>query len=101
MRRQLVTVRRPGASNAPIKSTCACRQTRSENNGAKVFRRATNSGGKDSKQDHFRGHLHTTVPSRNGQSRAKIAHSSGVIFPKKLCGFFVHPAAPPTAILSI
>src|SRR3982751_4965101 len=70
MRRQLVTVRWPGASNAPINSTCACRQTRPENNGAKVFRRATNSGGKDSKQDHFLGHLHTTAPSRNGQSRA-------------------------------
>src|SRR4051812_11238372 len=71
MRRQLVTVRWPGASNAPIKSTCACRQTRSENNGAKVFKRETNSGGKDSKEDHFLGHLYTTVPSRNGQSRAK------------------------------
>src|SRR3954471_22716934 len=76
MRRQLVTVRWPGASNAPINSTCACRQTRPENNGAKVFRRATNSGGKDSKQDHFLGHLHTTAPSRNGQSRAQEVQSS-------------------------
>src|ERR1051325_3418261 len=54
-----------------MNSTWACRQTRPENNGAKVFRRATNSGGKDSKEHHFQGHLHTTVPSQNGQSRAK------------------------------
>src|SRR4051812_42642900 len=70
MRRQLVTVRRPGASMAPSNNTCAWSQTRRENKGAKTLRTEANSGGKDGKQDHFPGHLYTTDPSRNGQSRA-------------------------------
>src|SRR3954466_7742790 len=73
MRRPLVTVRRPGASMAPSHNTGAGNQTRRENKGAKALRTEANSGGKDGKQDHFPGHLYTTDPSRNGQSRAQGA----------------------------
>src|SRR3982751_4687867 len=72
MRRQLVTVRLPGARIAPSSNTCAWSQTRRENKGVKVLRTAANSGGRESKQDHFPGHLHTTVLSSNGQSRAEM-----------------------------
>src|SRR5438128_5553420 len=71
MRKQLVTVRWPGARIAPANNTCACRQTRAENTGVKTLKRETNNGGKDSKEDHFPGHLHNTGPLRNGQSRAQ------------------------------
>src|SRR3954454_14512465 len=62
-------VRLPGARRAPIRSTCACRQTRSENNGAKVLKNEMNNGGKDSKEAHFPSHLHSTGPLQNGPSR--------------------------------
>jgi hypothetical protein len=55
MRKQLVTVRFPGASIAPINSTWACRQTRSENKGAQVLNKGANNGGRANKQDHFPG----------------------------------------------
>jgi hypothetical protein len=71
IRKQLVTVRFPGASISPINSTWAWRQTESENKGAKVLKRETNNGGKDSKQDHFPSYLYVTGHLRNGQSRAK------------------------------
>src|SRR3954469_5241092 len=56
---------------APHSSTCVYRQTRGENKGAKTLKRETNNGGND---DHFPGHLHSTAPLRNGQSRAQGAN---------------------------
>ena len=49
---------------APHSSTCACRPTRSENKGAKVLQRETNTDGKENKQDHSLSHLYTTDPSQ-------------------------------------
>jgi hypothetical protein len=64
IRKQLVTVRLPGASMAPHSSTGACRPTRLENKGAKVLQRETNSDGKENKQEHSLSHLYTTDPSQ-------------------------------------
>src|SRR3954454_13648696 len=64
MRKQLVTVRWPGASIAPANKIRVCRQTRAENTGVKVLKRETNKGGNNSKEDHFLGHLQSTGPLR-------------------------------------
>jgi hypothetical protein len=49
IRKQLVTVRFPGASIAPINSVWAWRQTQSENRGAKALNTEANKGGKANK----------------------------------------------------
>ncbi len=45
MRSAAVTVRLPGVSIAPSRSTCACLKTELENSGAKINMVAANSGG--------------------------------------------------------
>jgi transposase len=71
IRKQLVTVRLPGASIAPISSTCACCQTRSENNGAKALNRETNNQGKGVNMTTSGGQSQISRTTFiNGQSRA-------------------------------
>src|SRR4051794_14128494 len=70
-RKQLVTVRGPGAGIAPARSPGVYRPTRAENTGAKWRKREINQEGQASQDDHFPGHLHLTGSLRNDQSRAE------------------------------
>src|SRR3954451_1329874 len=72
MRKQLVTLRGPGASIAPANKIRVCRQTRAENTGVKVLKRETNKGGNNSKEDHFLGHLQSTGPLRMAKVELRI-----------------------------
>jgi hypothetical protein len=66
-------VRLPGASIAPISRTCACCQTRSENNGAKALNRETNNQGKGVNTTTSGGQSQISPTTFiNGQSRDKV-----------------------------